>query len=61
MSKYEPTRIGERFLDGCIGVCLGAVALYGAVWLLIQIWLWLAGIALVVGAVGVARWWWRRW
>ncbi|MGL4338981.1 MAG: hypothetical protein ACRCYU_17960 [Nocardioides sp.] len=57
MSKYEPTRIGERLFDACIGICLGATALYCAAWLLAQVWPWVLGF----GVVGALVWWWRRW
>ena len=56
---YSPKRLGERLLDVCIAVALGAAALYGAVWLLQQVWPWLVGIGLVLGA-GWAVWSWRQ-
>jgi hypothetical protein len=65
MSKYDPSRLGarltERLLDACIGLCLAATALYCAVWLIAQIWLWLVGTLVVVGIGWAWLWWHRRW
>lgn len=61
MFKYEPARVAERLLDACIGICLGATALYGAVWLLQQIWPWIVGIGAVLSVAVVWIWWGWRW
>ena len=37
MSK-EPERLLDRLMSACFNVLLGALALYGAVWLLAQVW-----------------------
>jgi hypothetical protein len=61
VSKYEPARLGERLLDACIGLVLAAFALYAAVWLVQQVWMWLVGAGLVVLAGLLTLGWWRRW
>jgi hypothetical protein len=53
--------LGERALDACIAVAIGATALYTAVWLIQQVWVWLVGIGLVAGLVAALVWRWRRW
>jgi hypothetical protein len=61
MSKYEPARLSERLFDACIAASMAASALFIAVWLLAQIWLWLVGTGILLG---LGRLWWirqRRW
>lgn len=62
MSKYEPRRLGERLLDACISMAIGAAAVYAAVWLIQQVWVWLAsGVVLVAAAwMGWRVWSWRQ-
>lgn len=57
MSGGDPSRIGGRFVDACIGVLLATMALYGAVSILRAIWLYLCVIVLVVG-IAAFMWWW---
>jgi hypothetical protein len=52
----EPERTGNRFVDACVGLLVGSMALYGAVWILQSIWVWLCVIAFFVG-VGALIWW----
>lgn len=57
--NQEPQRWLDRLVGACVSVLVGALALYGAVWLLRAIWPELAIVALcgaaIVGAIG----WWR--
>lgn len=55
MSKYEPNQLGSRLFDACVSICAAATALYVAVWLVAQVWLWLVGITALVGGVAIAR------
>lgn len=57
MSGGDPSRIGDRFLDACVGVLLATMALYGAVSILRAIWLYLCVIVLVAG-IATFMWWW---
>lgn len=52
----DPRHLLGRLFDACIGVLVAAMALYGAVYILQAIWLWLCLIAAVVG-IGFVVWW----
>ena len=57
----EPTQgLVARFVSGCLGVLLAAVALYVAVQVLLSIWVVLAVLGVVIGFFVTAVWWWRR-
>ena len=49
----------DRLLDACVTVLVGALTLYGAVWLLRAIWPELVVVAVVTGAIVVLISWWR--
>ncbi|WP_454163007.1 hypothetical protein [Gordonia iterans] len=51
----EPDRTGSRFIDFCVGLLVASMALYAAVAIIESIWIWLCGIALLVG-VGFLIW-----
>lgn len=54
----EPQRWLDRLVGACVSVLIGALALYGAVWLLRAIWPELTIVALSATAiVGVFSWW----
>lgn len=61
----EPERIGRRLIGACIGVFIGAMALYGAVKLIQAVWVWLAVLvfvsAVLVGIVRLVLARFRRW
>lgn len=52
----KPEWAGSRFIDICLGLLLGCMALYGAVAILRAIWIYLCILAAVVG-VGALIWW----
>lgn len=56
--SQEPQRWLDRLVGACISVLIGALALYGAIWLLRAIWpeLVIVGMSLA-GIVGLTRWW----
>ena len=56
MNLSEPERTGSRWLDVCVSVLLGAMALYGAVLIVQAIWVWLC-IGMAVIASIAAIWW----
>lgn len=47
----DPQRWLERLVGACASLFMGALALYGAIWLLSQVWVALLVIAIVVGIV----------
>jgi len=54
----EPQRWLDRLVGACISVLIGALALYGAVWLLRAMWPQLTVVALTAAViVGVFSWW----
>lgn len=58
MAPLERRRLGDRLLDVCFSVLIGALALYGAVWLLRAVWPELVMVAVVGGCViGLVAWW----
>ncbi|WP_222432246.1 hypothetical protein [Leekyejoonella antrihumi] len=57
----DPGKLLDRIVSGCFAVLLGAMALYGAVTILQDIWLSLCVLAFVL-VVGVGLWLgFRRW
>lgn len=58
----EPQRWLDRLVSACLSVFIGALALYGAVWLLSQVWTELLVIVVVVlaAAAAVAGWRFRQ-
>jgi hypothetical protein len=58
--RYQPASLLERFIGGCFGLLVAALALYFAVRLIEAIWLPLVGIALgvatLIGLVMALRW-----
>lgn len=46
---------GSSFADRCVGLFVGGMALYGFVWIIKSIWIWLCVIAFVgaIAALGV--------
>ncbi|MDO9381067.1 MAG: hypothetical protein Q7T56_19655 [Nocardioidaceae bacterium] len=57
----DPERLSGRLVDACIGILVGAAALYFAVWLLKLIWVWLAGAAVLASLLWLCIWWRSRW
>lgn len=53
---YTPASLLERLVGLCLGVFLAAMALYGAVWLVREIWLPLCIGLAVVGVVALLSW-----
>ncbi len=49
----EPERTGNRFLDVCVALLLGAMALYGAVQIIQAIWVWLCILVAIVGTAAL--------
>ncbi len=45
---YTPDSVTERLFGVCVGILMAALALYGAVWLVCQIWKVLAVMVAVV-------------
>lgn len=45
----QPERTGSRFIDICVGLLLGCMALFGAVAILQAIWVYLCILAAVAG------------
>lgn len=56
--SQEPERWLDRLVGACFGVFFGALALYGAVWLLRAVWVWVV-IGMVVAFVVSAIWFFR--
>lgn len=55
---FDRRSLLDRLVDVCISVLIGALALYGAMWLLRAIWpdlLLVAGS--LAGIVGLVTWW----
>lgn len=57
----EPGRTGSRFVSLCASVFIGAMALYGAVLIIQEIWVWLCGMAAVAGVAWLLWARFRRW
>ena len=61
----EPAQWLDRLVGACFSLLLGALALYGAVWLIEGLWMVLLIIVcvglLLGGAVAVLRARWRGW
>lgn len=57
----ELERTGSRLVSLCLGVFIGAMALYGAVLIIQEIWVWLCGMAAVAGAAWLLWARFRRW
>lgn len=61
----EPQRWLDRLVSACVSLFVGALALYGAVWLLCQIWTALVAVTVVlaIATVTITVWRWRhsRW
>ena len=55
----EPGRLLDRLVGACFNVLLGALTLYGAVWLLAQVWTELVVIGGLVGSIVIAVAVWR--
>lgn len=55
----EPERTGSRFVDICVTLLFGAMALYGTVLILQAIWIWLCLGAAVAG-ICACLWWFFR-
>lgn len=56
--SQEPQRWVDRLVGACGSLLIGALALYGAVWLLRAIWPELIIVALVSAViVGLISWW----
>ncbi len=54
----EPQRWLDRLVGTCVNVLIGALALYGAVWLLRAIWPELVMVTLLGACVvGLISWW----
>lgn len=50
----ELERTSTRLVDACIALLLAAMALYGAVLLIQEVWVWLcAGLGVVVVVAGI--------
>lgn len=60
--KKEPVSMGQRILGFCFALLLGVILLTIALELLAAIWGWLLLVALVilVAALGIRYWRWRR-
>jgi heme/copper-type cytochrome/quinol oxidase subunit 2 len=58
----EPQRWLDRLVSACVSVFMGALALYGAVWLLSLVWTQLLVIivVVVVATVAIAVWRFRQ-
>ncbi|MDX2974384.1 hypothetical protein [Kribbella solani] len=56
----DPQRWLDRLVGTCVSLLMGALALYGAVWLLRQVWTVLLVIAAAIGVVVAALAWWRH-
>lgn len=53
----EPQRLADRLVEACVTVLIGALALYGAVWLLRAIWPELVIVAFVSATIyGLIVW-----
>jgi len=52
----EPERLTGRLLDVCVGLLLAGLALYGAVYLVLLVWVQLAIIGFVVLIIGITGW-----
>lgn len=50
----------DRIQDACVTALVGALALYGAVWLLRAIWPELLIVGLVAGGIAGLLMWWRQ-
>jgi membrane protein implicated in regulation of membrane protease activity len=59
--NQEPGRWLDRLVSACISVFMGALALYGAVWLLSSIRTELAVIGAVLAALASVIFVWRLW
>lgn len=61
-ASNEPARLLDRLVSACFSVLTGALALYGAAWLLCQVWRVLVGVGVVVAVVTatVTVWRWRQ-
>ncbi len=49
--NHQPERWLDRLVGACFGVLLGALALYGAVWLVAAVWFELVIVVFVVTCV----------
>lgn len=60
-----PGGVGGRLLNACIAAFLGAMALYGAIYILREIWLplciTLATVAIIGGIISLIYQHFRRW
>lgn len=61
MKNTEPERLGSQLVNVCLGVLVGAVALWFAVEIIRSIWMWLAGAALVISIAWLVLWRRSRW
>jgi hypothetical protein len=53
----EPERLLDRLVGACVTVLIGALALYGAVWLLRAIWPDLVIVAIITASIwGLIVW-----
>lgn len=61
----DPSGLGGKFLNICISVLIGMMALYGAIYILRDIWvplcITLATIAIVSGGIALVRRHFRGW
>jgi len=61
----QPERFIDKLVGACFAVLFGALALYGAVYVVDRVWLQLAIGAAVLAAIALfVMWWrgrWRRW
>lgn len=58
----QPERLVDKLVGACFAVLFGALALYGAVYVVDRVWLQLAIGAAVLAAIALFLLWWRsRW